>query len=60
MLKQTAVALVLAGLRLAQTYLVEEHLDTISKVKCKSQVPKDFACAILFDLEPPSPPTGSV
>jgi hypothetical protein len=43
------------GLALAQTYLVEEHLDAITKVKCKSKIPKDFVCAIFLDLDPPPP-----
>jgi hypothetical protein len=27
-----------------------EHADEVRKVKCKGGVPKDFACAILFDV----------
>jgi len=58
MLKHIALALLLAGLAFAQTYTVEEHLDEISKVKCKGVVPQDFACAILFDVDPPLPLDG--
>jgi hypothetical protein len=30
-----------------------DALDEVSKVKCLSEVPKDFACAILFDFDSP-------
>src|SRR5262249_54010768 len=53
MLKQIAFALLLGGFAFAQTYPVEEHLDDVTKVTCKSELPKGFACAILFNLDPP-------
>jgi len=53
MLKHFAVGLLLAGLAFAQNYTVEEHLDEVRKVSCMGEVPKDFACAILFDVAPP-------
>lgn len=61
MLKHTALALFLLGLAFAQQeYSVEDHLDDAglphrSKVKCMGEVPKDFACAILFNVDPPLP-----
>ncbi len=61
MLKQTALTFFLLGLAFAQReYPVEVQLDDAgllhgSKVKCIGGVPKDFACAILFDVEPPLP-----
>jgi len=55
MLKQMALALLLGGVAFAQMYPVEVHLDEIGKVKCEGGVPKDFACAILFDVDPPVP-----
>jgi hypothetical protein len=51
MLKHTAFALFLLGLAFAQEYRVEIHLDEIRGVKCMGEVPKDFACAILFDVD---------
>jgi hypothetical protein len=53
MLKHTAFALIMFGLAFAEEYPVEVHLDEVSKVKCMSEVPKDFACAILFNVDPP-------
>ena len=52
MLKHTALVFLLFGLALSQTYTIEVHLDQIRGVKCKG-APKDFACAIFFDLDPP-------
>jgi hypothetical protein len=52
MLKHIAITLLLAGLVSAQNYTVEEHLDEVRKVRCMGGVPKDFACAILFDVVP--------
>jgi hypothetical protein len=45
----------LLGRVFSQTYAVEVHLDDIRgrEVKCTSEVPKDFACAIFFDVDPP-------
>ena len=53
MLKHMAFALFLLGPAFAQMYTIEEHLDEIRKVKCKGDLPKGFACAILFDVGPP-------
>ena len=59
MLKHTAFALFLLGLAFAQKeYPIEVHLDDDglipgSKVKCMGEVPQDFACAILFNVDPP-------
>ncbi len=59
MLKHTACALFLLGLAFAQKeYQIEVHLDDDgllpgSKVKCMGEVPQDFACAILFNVDPP-------
>ena len=59
MLKQTAFALFLLGLAFAQQeYQIEVHLDDDGllpgpKVKCMGEVPQDFACAILFHVDPP-------
>jgi hypothetical protein len=47
-----ALAFLSAGLAFAQTYTVEEHLDEVRKVKCESEVPKKFTCAILFAVDP--------
>ena len=61
MLKHTAFALFLLGLACAQReYSIEVHLDDDGllpgpKVKCRGEVPQDFACAILFDVDPPLP-----
>ncbi|HEV2715994.1 MAG TPA: hypothetical protein VGU64_12080 [Terriglobales bacterium] len=52
MLKHTALVFLLLGLALSQTHPIEVHLDQIRGVKCKG-APKDFACAIFFDLDPP-------
>ena len=55
MLKQTALLFLMLGRVFSQTYSVEVHLDDIrgTEVKCTTEVPKDFACAIFFDVEPP-------
>jgi hypothetical protein len=55
MLKQTALLFLLLGRVFSQTYAVEVHLDDIggTEVKCTTEVPKDFACAIFFDVDPP-------
>ncbi len=59
MLKHTALAFLLLDLALAQRkYPIEVHLDDDgllpeSTVKCIGEVPKDFACAIFFDVDPP-------
>jgi len=51
MLKQTALLFLLLGM-VSQTYSVEVHCR---EVKCTTEVPKDFACAIFFDVDPPIP-----
>ena len=59
MLKHTAFALFLLGLAFAQhAYQIAVHLDDDGllpgpKVKCMGEVPQDFACAILFSVNPP-------
>ena len=55
MLKPTALLFILLGVAFSQTYSVEVHLDDIrgGEVKCTTEVPKDFTCAILFDVDPP-------
>ena len=55
MLKQTALLFLLLGMAFSQNYPVEVHLDDIRgrEVKCATAVPKDFACAIFFDVDPP-------
>jgi len=63
MLKHTSLAILLLGLAFSQTYTIERHLDDTgflpgSKVKCIREVPKDFACAIFFDVDPPLPEEG--
>src|SRR5260370_41884195 len=57
MLKHTAFAFLLVGLAFAQREYAE-HLDDAgllpgSKIKCIGEVPKDFACAMFFDIDPP-------
>jgi hypothetical protein len=55
MLKQTALLFLLLGMAFSQIPNVEVHLDDIRgrEVKCTTEVPKDFACAIFFDVDPP-------
>ena len=59
MLKHKAIVFLFLGLASAQReYSIEVHLDDDgllpgSKVKCIGEVPKDFACAIFFDVDPP-------
>ena len=55
MLKQTALSFFLLGLAFSQTHPIEVHLDDITGrgVKCTGEVPKDFACAIFFEVDPP-------
>jgi len=55
MLKQTALLFLLLGMAFSQTPGVEVHLDDIRgrEVKCTTEVPKDFARAIFFDVDPP-------
>jgi hypothetical protein len=49
----------LLGLAFAQEWVSPlEHLDDAgrlpgSKIKCIGEVPKDFACAIFWDIDPP-------
>jgi len=53
MLKPTALLFILLGVAFSQTYSVEVHLDDIRgrEVKCTTEVPKDFVCAIFFDVD---------
>jgi hypothetical protein len=55
MLKQTALLFLLLGMAFSQTPSVEVQLDDIRarEVKCTTEVPKDFACAIFFYVDPP-------
>lgn len=55
MLKQAPLLLLLLGSAFSQTYSVEVHLDDFKGpgVKCTTEVPKDFACAIFFAVDPP-------
>ena len=55
MLKQTPLLLLLLGSAFCQTNSVEVHLDDIKGpgVKCTTEVPEDFACAILVYVDPP-------
>jgi hypothetical protein len=55
MLKQTALLFLLLGMAFSQTSSVEVHLDDIRgrEVKCATEVPKDFSCAIFFGVDPP-------
>ncbi len=58
MLMRNFIALFLAGVALGQVqpvehYVVEQHLDDFSKVKCGARLPKDFSCAVFFDVDPP-------
>ena len=55
MLKQTALLFLLLGMAFSQAPSVEVHLDDIRgrEVKCTTVVPKDFACAVFFDVDPP-------
>lgn len=55
MLRQTVLLFLLFGSAFSQTYPVEVHLDEIKgpAVKCTTEVPKDFACPILFYVDPP-------
>ena len=55
MLKQTPLLLLLLGSAFSQTHPAEVHLDDIKgpEVKCTTELPKDFACAIFFAVDPP-------
>lgn len=58
MLIRNVLALLLAGMALGQVHpveqnVVEQHLDDFSRVKCGSRVPKDYSCAVFFDVDPP-------
>lgn len=55
MLKPTILVLLSVGLAFGQGHTVEQHLDALSKVKCGGEVPKGFACAVLFNVDPPLP-----
>src|SRR5262252_7040172 len=55
MLNQTVPFFLLLGMAFSQTYSFEVHLDDIRarEVKCTTEVPKDFACATFFGVDPP-------
>jgi hypothetical protein len=55
MLKQTPLLLLLLGSAFSQTYSVELQLDDIKRpaVKCTTEVPEDFSCAMLVYVDPP-------
>jgi len=55
MLKQIALLFLLLGMAFSQNHPVEVHLDDIRGrgVKCTTEVPTDFSCAIFFDVDPP-------
>lgn len=55
MLKQAPLLLLLLGSAFSQTHPVEVHLHDIKGpgVKCTTEVPQDFVCAIFFDVDPP-------
>ena len=55
MLKHTPLLLLLLGSAFSQTYSVEVQLDDIKRpaVKCRTEVPEDFACAMLVSVDPP-------
>jgi hypothetical protein len=54
-LKHIVFALLLAGPVFAQSYPAEQLLDEVRTIKCRGEIPKGFACAILFDdVSPPS------
>jgi hypothetical protein len=57
MLIRNVLALLLTGVALGQVhpieqYVVEQHLDDLSKVHCPG-LPKDFSCAVFFAVDPP-------
>jgi len=57
MLKQMAVAVLLSVPVFAQAHtpvVLFEQLDNMRKRECRVQVPENFGCAILFDLDFPS------
>ena len=56
MLKHIALALLLAG-QSEQFYTLEDYeIGRASKVTCKGEpLPEDFACALVFNLDPPVP-----
>jgi hypothetical protein len=55
MLKQAPLLLLLLGSAFSQTYSVEVHSDDIQGpgVKCTTDVPEGFECAIFFGVDPP-------
>ena len=58
MLIRNVIVLLLAGVALGQghhvkQYVIEQHLDDFSRVKCGANLPKDFSCAVFFDVDPP-------
>ena len=55
MLKHTPFLLLLLGSVFSQTYSVEVQLDDIKRpaVKCTTEVPEAFACAMLVYVDPP-------
>jgi hypothetical protein len=55
MQKQIALLLLLLGSAFSQNHTVEVHLDDIKgpEVKCTTEVPTNFSCAIFFGVDPP-------
>jgi hypothetical protein len=55
MLKQIALLLLVVGSAFSQNHPVEVHLDDIKGpgVKCTTEVPTNFSCAIFFGVDPP-------
>jgi hypothetical protein len=55
MLKPTILLLLLVGLSFGQVHIVEQQLDGLRKADCGGKVPKGFACAVFFSVDPPVP-----
>ncbi len=55
MLKPAILVLVSVGLAFGQVHIVEQHLDALNKIKRGGELPKGFACAVLFNVDPPLP-----
>src|SRR5579864_5034068 len=53
MLKPTILMLLLVGLSFGQVHIVEQQLDDLGKADCGGKVPKGFACAVFFSVDPP-------
>ncbi|MGE5726794.1 MAG: hypothetical protein ACM34G_16545 [Acidobacteriota bacterium] len=55
---RNVLVLLLAGVAFGQVhpverYIVEQHLDDLSRVKCGPRLPEDFSCAVFFAVDPP-------